>query len=118
MLACQRHELLHFVRHGYVVHGEHRLAGSLKLFERRDRLALYLEWVVLVAIAEDGRETVLRGTIDGHEALRHMLRRIDRLGLPIISAARSDPDLEEVFMRINGSRSPVHSPKASRSASP
>ena len=70
------------------------------------------------AITEDGRETVLRGPIDGHEALRCVLRKIDRLGLPIISTTRSDPDLEEVFMRISGSRSFARSPEANRSASP
>ena len=69
------------------------------------------------AITEEVRETVLRGTVDGHEALRRVLRKIDRLGLPIISATRSDPDLEEVFMRINGSRPSSQQPEGNRSAS-
>ncbi len=87
---------------------EIRIAGSLNGF--RTEFESF-------AIADDGRETVLRGRIDGHEALRRVLQKIDRLRLPMVSVTRSDPDLEEVFMRINGSLSLAHSPEVSRSTS-
>lgn len=51
-------------------------------------------------IAEENGNTVLSGPIADQEALHDILGRLRALGLPLLSASRAEPDLEDVFMRV------------------
>ena len=49
---------------------------------------------------EENGNTLLSGPIADQEALYAVLGRLRSLGLPLLSASRAEPDLEEVFVRI------------------
>jgi ABC-2 type transport system ATP-binding protein len=48
----------------------------------------------------DADETLLSGPIADQETLYLLLDHIRSLGLPLLSVARVEPDLEEVFLQI------------------
>jgi len=51
-------------------------------------------------VKEENGNTILSGPIADQEALYDLLGRLRALGLPLISASRAEPDLEEVFVRM------------------
>jgi ABC-2 type transport system ATP-binding protein len=51
-------------------------------------------------VAEENGNTVLTGPIADQEALHAILGRLRAMGLPLLSASRAEPDLEEVFVRM------------------
>jgi ABC-2 type transport system ATP-binding protein len=69
-----------------------RVQGSI----RPDLLARFPE----LAAHEDKGDTVLSGPIADQDALFSLLGRVHDLHLTLVSAARTEPDLEEVFLRL------------------
>jgi ABC-2 type transport system ATP-binding protein len=53
-----------------------------------------------LSIEEENGNTVLSGPIANQGALYDILGRLRELDLPLISASRAEPDLEEVFVRM------------------
>jgi ABC-2 type transport system ATP-binding protein len=51
-------------------------------------------------ITEENGNTVLTGPIADQEALHAIFDRLRAMGLPLLSASRAEPDLEEVFVRM------------------
>jgi hypothetical protein len=55
-----------------------------------------------VQVEEDAGETVLVAAVPDQEALHALLDRLRALDLPLVSLARVEPTLEEVFVRLTG----------------
>lgn len=53
-----------------------------------------------LTIKEDNGYTILSGPIADQDTLHRILNQFYNLGLPLISASRVEPDLEEVFVRM------------------
>ena len=53
-----------------------------------------------MTIVEQNGHTVLSGPVAGQDALYTILSRLRDLGRPLLSAARAEPNLEEVFVRM------------------
>ena len=84
-------DLLGFFRQEYY---QIKVQGSM----RPDLLARFPE----LAAHEDNGDTVLYGPIADQDALFSLLGRVHDLHLTLVSAARTEPDLEEVFLRLLG----------------
>ncbi len=82
-------ELLHLFRAEYY---QVRVKGHLTDAQRRQFCAMEIE-------CENG-ESIMSGTVSDQQELYGMLERIRATGLPLLSVARSEPNLEEVFLSL------------------
>jgi ABC-2 type transport system ATP-binding protein len=53
-----------------------------------------------MAIEEESGDTILAGPLADQDALYDLLNRFRALGMPLISASRTEPNLEQVFVRV------------------
>lgn len=53
-----------------------------------------------LTVEEENGNTILSGPIADQEALHDILDRLHALGLPLLSASRAEPDLEEVVVHM------------------
>ncbi|NOK60452.1 MAG: sodium transport system ATP-binding protein [Chloroflexi bacterium AL-W] len=57
-------------------------------------------WLNGMQVLEANGETVLSGALQGQEALYDVIGHVRGLGLPLVSVVRTEPDLEEIFVRL------------------
>ena len=53
-----------------------------------------------LTVSEENGNTILSGPIADQDVLHAILERLREMGLPLLSASRVEPDLEEVFVRV------------------
>jgi ABC-2 type transport system ATP-binding protein len=59
-------------------------------------------WLAGFSVSEDAERggTTLSGVIGDQDALHALLAQVRALGVPLVSVARAEPDLEEVFVKL------------------
>lgn len=82
-------ELLHLFR---AEHYQVRVKGHLNDAQRRQFCAMEIE-------SENG-ESIMSGTVSDQQELYGILERVRATGLPLLSVARAEPNLEEVFLSL------------------
>ena len=76
-----------------------RVAGRLDLTRLDGRRPAWLDGV---RHEEDAGDTVLLAAVPDQDALHELLNRLRTLGLPLVSFARVEPTLEDVFVKLTG----------------
>ncbi|MEM8535095.1 MAG: ABC transporter ATP-binding protein [Chloroflexota bacterium] len=58
------------------------------------------QWLNGMQIAEENGESLLSGALQSQEELYDLIGHMRGLGLPLVSVIRTEPDLEEIFVRL------------------